>query len=119
MSEHAQSGHHDEVALQPQHHEELKFPWQYVIGFALSLVLTVIPLMLVVHHVIPLGPLTWAILGCAVLQIFIQLFMFMHFTHTGGSGPAYQTITLTIGFFFTFIFIGASIWIMSFHSVVS
>ena len=118
MSHQAPSGGHEPQAyVQP--HSDLKFPWQYVIGFVLSLILTTVPLWLVVNHVIPLGPLTWAILGFAVLQIFVQLFMFMHFTHTGGSGPAYQTITLTVGFFFTFVFIGASIWIMSFGSQVS
>ena len=100
-------------------HREHGFPWQYVIGFALSIVLTIIPLMLVVNHVIPMGPLTWTILGCALLQIVVQLFMFMHFTDTGGSGPAYQTITIGIGLFFAFVFVGASIWIMSFNSQVS
>ncbi|QSO51786.1 cytochrome C oxidase subunit IV family protein [Alicyclobacillus curvatus] len=118
MSEQAHSSHQDPGAHGAAH-QELSFPWQYVIGFALSLVLTIVPLWLVVNHVIPLGPLTWAILAFAILQIFVQLFMFMHFTHTGGSGPAYQTVTLTVGFFFTFVFIGASIWIMSFHAQVS
>lgn len=114
-----QHGHHESPEFQYGFHPELKFPWQYTIGFFLSIILTIAPLWLVVHHVIPLGPLTWAILGCAVLQIFVQLFMFMHFTSTGGSGPAYHTVTLAVGFFFTFIFIGASIWIMSFSSQVS
>jgi len=108
-----------DVMTQSHNDHEIGFPWQYVIGFILSLALTIVPLWLVVHHIIPLGPLTWTILGCAVLQIVVQLFMFMHFTDTGGSGPAYQTLTLGIGFLFTFIFIGASIWIMSFGSQVS
>ncbi|CAM3991541.1 cytochrome o ubiquinol/quinol oxidase subunit IV [Alicyclobacillus pomorum] len=103
----------------PTAHHEPSFPWQYVIGYVLSLVLTVIPLWLVLDHVLTPTPLTIGILFCAVLQIFVQLFMFMHFTHGDGSGePAYQTVVLSIGFFFTVVFAGASIWIMSFSSQV-
>ncbi|GMA50633.1 hypothetical protein GCM10025857_19900 [Alicyclobacillus contaminans] len=103
------SGQHPSTA-----HATPSFPWQYVIGFILSLVLTVIPLWLVLDHVWKPTPLVIGILLCAVLQIFVQLFMFMHFTHGDGNGPAYQTVILSIGFFFAIIFIGASIWIMSF-----
>lgn len=95
------------------------FPWQYVIGFIFSLVLTIIPLELVLHHVISMSPLVWAILACAVLQIVVQLFMFMHFTDTGGSGPGYHMVTLSIGILFAFLFILSSIWVMSFHYQVS
>jgi cytochrome o ubiquinol oxidase operon protein cyoD len=96
-----------------QHHSS--FPWQYVIGFVLSLVLTVIPLWLVLGHVLAPTPLVIGILFCAVLQIFVQLFLFMHFTQGDGSSPAYQTVLLGIGFFFTVVFVGCSIWIMSFN----
>jgi cytochrome o ubiquinol oxidase subunit IV len=96
-------------------HEHPSFPWQYVIGFVLSLVLTIIPLWLVLGHVLTPTPLVIGILFCAVLQIFVQLFLFMHFTQGDGSGPAYQTILLAIGFFFTIVFVGCSIWIMSFN----
>jgi cytochrome o ubiquinol oxidase operon protein cyoD len=105
--------HHSSTA-----HQHPSFPWQYVIGFVLSLVLTVIPLWLVLDHVLAPTPLVMSILFCAVLQIFVQLFLFMHFTQGDGSGPAYQTVLLAIGFFFAFVFIGASIWIMSFNSQV-
>src|SRR5579875_793701 len=111
MAEHA-----SQPVNQQEHAHEARFPWQYVIGFVLSLILTIIPLELVLHHVIPLSPLTWAALACAVLQIFVQLFLFMHFTSTGGSGPAYHSVTLTIGFLFAFLFVGASIWIMTFNN---
>lgn len=110
---------HQDTHSAASNHGHHGFPWQYVIGFILSLILTIIPLELVLHHVIAMSPLIWAILACAVLQIVVQLFMFMHFTDTGGSGPAYQTITVTIGILFAFLFILASAWIMSFGSQVS
>lgn len=102
-----------------QHGHEHGFPWQYVLGYVFSLILTIVPLWLVVNHVISMSPLTWAILGCAVLQIVVQLFMFMHFTDSDGGGPAYHVFTITNGLLVAGLFVFASLWIMSFHFQVS
>ena len=55
----------------------------YVIGFVLSLIFTVIPYYLVTNKTIAGSALLATILGIAVLQMFIQIFFFLHL----GRGP--------------------------------
>lgn len=55
----------------------------YVIGFALSLIFTVIPYYLVVNKVITGTSLLYTILGFAFLQMIIQVVFFLHI----GRGP--------------------------------
>lgn len=91
-----------------------------MLGYVFSLILTIVPLWLVVNHVVPASnPLTWIILGCAVLQIVVQLFMFMHFTESDGGGPAHHVLTITNGLLIAGLIVFASIWIMSFNYQVS
>lgn len=93
------------------------FPWQYTIGFILSVVLTLGALWLVLAHALPLGWLLLAILALASTQIFVQLFFFMHVLE--GEGPPYHAIALAVGLVFTIAIVGGSIWIMSFSAQVS
>lgn len=93
------------------------FPWKHIIGFILSLILTGATLWLALGHHMSGGALTFTIIFLAVIQIAIQLFMFMHLTETDGSRAHMWTILL--GFFFTFIVVAGSIWIMTFGSQVS
>lgn len=55
----------------------------YVIGFVLSLIFTIIPYYLVVNKVLSGNTLWVVILGIGVLQMFIQIFFFLHL----GRGP--------------------------------
>jgi cytochrome o ubiquinol oxidase subunit IV len=55
----------------------------YVMGFVLSLVFTLLPYYLVVHHTISGSALLMSILGFAVIQMLIQITFFLHL----GRGP--------------------------------
>lgn len=94
------------------------FPWHNVIGFVISLILTAVALFVGLHSGAPLGVILFVILGLAVMQIFVQLFFFMHVTETD-EGPAYQGFSLTLAFIFTIIIVAGSMWIMTFSAQVS
>jgi cytochrome o ubiquinol oxidase operon protein cyoD len=87
-----------------------------MIGFALSIVLTVIPLVLVLNHMLSKTALMVSILVAAVLQFVIQLFFFMHIRD--GEGPTYNVMALILGIVFAVTIIAGAIWIMSFNSQV-
>jgi len=91
---------------------ERRFPWLHVVGYVLSLILTVLAFLAVLHHWLTGNPLVTVIMVLAVLQIVVQLFFFMHFTE--GHGPKYHILALGFALLFTVAFVGGSIWIMSF-----
>ena len=83
----------------------------YIVGFILSLIFTIIPYYLVVNKVLTGNVLLAAILGFGVIQMFIQIFFFLHLGR--GPKPLYNIV-----FFFgtaslIVVVIGASIFIMS------
>jgi cytochrome o ubiquinol oxidase operon protein cyoD len=88
----------------------------YVIGFFLSIILTIIPLFLVLNHLMGKTALTVSILIAAVLQFVIQLFFFMHIRD--GEGPRYNAASLTLGIIFVLTIVIGSMWVMSFNYVV-
>lgn len=88
----------------------------YVIGFILSIVLTIIPLVLVMNHMLSKIPLLIMILVMAVLQFLVQLFFFMHIRE--GEKPRYNVMTLILGLVIVFTIVAGSVWIMSFNSQV-
>jgi cytochrome o ubiquinol oxidase operon protein cyoD len=90
---------------------------KYIVGYVASLVLTVLALWLVLSHGLGKQSLVLAILLLAALQVIVQLFLFMHVTE--GDGPPTHSIAIGMGFFFTLVFVLGSIWILSFHSMVS
>lgn len=98
------------------HHEE-RFPWMHVIGFVLSVLLTIVALWAVESHALHQGPLLFIIMALAVVQIFVQLFFFMHITEN--YGPAYHSVMLIIAVINVIAIVGGSMWIMSFNAQVS
>ena len=99
--------------MHEQHHGAIK---AYVTGFILSIVLTIIPLVLVLDHMLAKTALLVSILLAAVLQFVIQLFFFMHIRD--GEGPKYNVVALILGIVFVLTIVSGSIWIMSFNSQV-
>lgn len=95
-----------------QHHTEHGFPWSHIIGFVISIVLTLIALWMVLQHMLPPGGLITVILGLGVLQILVQLFFFMHVTES--QGPRYHLMGLSLGLIFVITIVAGSIWIMTF-----
>jgi cytochrome o ubiquinol oxidase operon protein cyoD len=88
----------------------------YVTGFIFSIVLTIIPLVLVLNHMLAKTALLVSILLAAVLQFVIQLFFFMHIRD--GEGPRYNVAALILGLVFVLTIVVGAIWIMSFNSVI-
>lgn len=100
------------LGLLSPHFAERRVPWNQVIGYIASLVLTFAALLLVVDHVLrPLGLLV-VILVLAVGQAALQLGVFMHLRES--RGPAWQIIPLGLAFMMAIGLIGMSIWIMLF-----
>lgn len=88
----------------------------YLTGFILSLILTIIPLILVLNHMLGKTILTISIFLAAFLQFVIQLFYFMHIRD--GEGPRYNAAALVLGIIFVLTIVIGAIWIMEFNSVV-
>lgn len=86
----------------------------YVIGFILSIVLTIIPLVLVMNHMLTKTALVVTIMVMAILQFVVQLFFFMHIRE--GEKPRYNVQTLVLGLVIVVTIVGGSIWIMAFNT---
>jgi cytochrome o ubiquinol oxidase operon protein cyoD len=95
------------------HHDS---PKMYIIGYILSVILTIIPMLLVFGHTLARTPLIIISLVAATLQIFVQLFFFMHVNE--GEKPAYHVMALILGAVFAITIIAGSVWIMSFNAQV-
>jgi cytochrome o ubiquinol oxidase operon protein cyoD len=83
----------------------------YVIGFVLSLIFTIIPYHLVVNKVLTGNTLLITILGIAVLQMFIQIFFFLHLGR--GPKPFYNVVFFFATAGIIVLVIGASLFIMN------
>ncbi|MDR7317230.1 cytochrome o ubiquinol oxidase subunit IV [Brevibacillus nitrificans] len=103
MTQHENHGDH-------HNHGSLK---SYVIGFILSIVLTIIPLVMVMNNMLDKTTTVIWILVMAVLQFIVQLFFFMHVRE--GEKPRYNVQTLVLGLVIVFTIIAGSIWIMMFN----
>ncbi|ASS65261.1 MULTISPECIES: cytochrome o ubiquinol oxidase subunit IV [unclassified Paenibacillus] len=113
MSQHSDShghghGHHEE-----HNHGSLK---SYTIGFIISIVLTVIPMLVVFNGLMSRTGTLLVILVTAILQLLVQLFFFMHINE--GEKPRYNVMALVLGFVIVITIVAGSVWIMSFNSVV-
>ncbi|MGZ0052330.1 cytochrome o ubiquinol oxidase subunit IV [Brevibacillus gelatini] len=102
MTQHQNHGDHN--------HGSLK---SYVIGFILSIVLTIIPLVLVMNQMMEKTALVITIMVMAILQFVVQLFFFMHIRE--GEKPRYNVQTLILGLVIVFTIVAGSIWIMMFN----
>lgn len=86
---------------------------EYVIGFILSIVLTIIPLVLVMNPILSKTATVISILVMGVLQFVVQLFFFMHIRE--GEKPRYNVQTLILGLVIVVTIIAGSLWIMLFN----
>ncbi|RDI41023.1 cytochrome C oxidase subunit IV family protein [Falsibacillus pallidus] len=68
----------------------------YYVSFALMILFTAIAFYLVMDWRLQLGPvvLKWILIGMAVVQVFLQLFIFMH---AGKGQKMYRMIALASG----------------------
>lgn len=82
----------------------------YIIGFVLSLIFTIIPYHLVVNKIMTGNPLLVVILVIAVIQMFIQIFFFLHLGR--GPKPFYNVVFFFATAGLIVIVVGASVFIM-------
>jgi cytochrome o ubiquinol oxidase operon protein cyoD len=80
----------------------------YILGFLLSIVMTLAAYFDVVYHIPHVLPI---ILSIAIVQVFVQLFFFLHL----GSGPNYRwnILVLLFAIMVIGILVGGSLWIMN------
>lgn len=82
----------------------------YLIGFVLAVVLSVIPFWLVATHVLP-PQRTLLVIGiAAVLQVLVHLRFFLHINFT--TTPKENVLALVFTALLIFIMVGGSFWIM-------
>ncbi|HET8552272.1 MAG TPA: cytochrome o ubiquinol oxidase subunit IV [Gammaproteobacteria bacterium] len=90
------------------HHGSLR---GYLTGFALAIILTIIPFWLVMGHVIASPAVTiFVVLALAVVQIMVHVIYFLHldFRSEGGWNMMAFIFTAVL----VIIVLGASIWVM-------
>ncbi|HET9850312.1 MAG TPA: cytochrome o ubiquinol oxidase subunit IV [Candidatus Saccharimonadales bacterium] len=95
------------TSRQPEHHGSVQ---TYTAGFIFSIALTVVAYLLVSQGVYSGWNLVYAILGLAIIQLFVQMIFFLHL----GSGPSRKWNLTTFGLMITIVLIVVvgSVWIM-------
>jgi cytochrome o ubiquinol oxidase operon protein cyoD len=81
---------------------------QYAIGFALAIILTVIPFALVMNHTLAATPLVIA--GFALAQIVVHVVYFLHVD--ASEEKRWNLMALLYTAVMVFIVLGGSLWIM-------
>lgn len=82
----------------------------YIIGFVLSILLTIIPYYIVVYLDISSGFKTLAVVLLALAQLFVQLVFFLHLNTRSEKGWNFLSFVFTM--LVVIILIGGSLWIM-------
>lgn len=98
-----------------KHHASHGSMKTYVIGFLLSIVLTIIPLVIVMNGMLDKTAATIVILVMAVLQFAVQLFFFMHVKE--GENAHWNMMALILGIVILLTIVAGSIWIMTYNQV--
>lgn len=101
------SKHTDHAAIPGAGHGTLK---SYIIGFILSIALTVIPYAIVVHHLLSADAVIIAIVALGIVQLLVQLIFFLHLS----SAPDQRWNVMTFAFtvLILVILVIGSLWIM-------
>ncbi|MCB8887772.1 MULTISPECIES: cytochrome o ubiquinol oxidase subunit IV [Halomonadaceae] len=82
----------------------------YVLGLVLSLVLTIIPFGAVMMGAFSTPVTVWIIVITAVLQMLVQLVMFMHLNTKADEGWNMMSFVFTVSILA--LVVGGSLWIM-------
>ncbi|MBK4775794.1 cytochrome o ubiquinol oxidase subunit IV [Candidatus Pantoea edessiphila] len=83
----------------------------YIFGFILSVVLTNIPFWMVISHSTSHYVMLGIIVSCAIIQILVHLFCFLHLDSKSENG--WNMISLVFSALIILIIVTGSIWIMS------
>lgn len=82
----------------------------YTIGFILSVALTIVAFAVVILGGLPYWAIVLTILSLAVMQLFVQLYFFLHITDEGR--PRLKTHTFVSALIVVIIVVFGSLWIM-------
>lgn len=82
----------------------------YIIGFALSIILTLAAYFLIVHHVLSNETAIATILSLGALQVWVQLFYFLHVGKE--QKPRWNRLVLLLMTLLLAILVLGSLWIM-------
>ena len=88
------------------------FPWSHVVGFGLSIVLTLLALWIGFASDFSVRTIMIIVVTLALIQAAIQLLMFMHITESDSS--RIQIGTILYAAFIAVAVVAGSIWVMSF-----
>lgn len=102
------SDHPDKQVQSTNHHGSVG---SYVTGFALSILLTIIPFYMVKNQVLDSTPLLVAVLVLAAAQMLVQMFFFLHLGR--GPKPFYNVVFFAATAGMIVLVVGASIFIMN------
>lgn len=82
----------------------------YIVGFILSLILTLIPYFIVIYHWVNANFLLPTILIFAMLQLVVQLLFFLHLGRE--TKPRWKLVIFISFISIIIIIVGGSLWIM-------
>ena len=82
----------------------------YIIGFILSILLTIIPYALVVNHLLVGYSLIIAVVILGIIQLLVQLIFFLHLS--SHSSQRWNLITFLFTVLIVVILVIGSLWIM-------
>lgn len=82
----------------------------YIIGFILSIILTIVPYFIVVKHMLPVEVMAIVVFVLAIGQLFIQLVFFLHLNSS--SEQRWNLITIMFTAVVLLILVIGTIWIM-------
>ena len=82
----------------------------YIIGFILSIVLTIVPYIMVVHHSFAVETILISIVAIAIVQLLIQLIFFLHLDTKNGESNNSLAFIFTV--IIIVILVTGSLWIM-------
>ena len=100
-------------------HEHGSFK-SYMVGFALCVILTLIPFMLVMYPVGPRSLTLTVFVITAVVQVIVQLVFFLHLNRKTEDGWNFASFIFTL--LILLIIIGLSVWIiwsMHYHMMIN
>lgn len=109
---HSKATHPDSHDHHDGAHGSLK---SYLIGFALSIVLTIIPLAVVLGGLLTNSAAVAVVLITAILQFVVQMVFFMHLKDE--KQPRYNLMALLLALVIVVTVVAGSIWIMMYNVV--
>lgn len=105
MSDHHDHGHHGHDVHVTHYSQK-----DYLVGFVLAAILTIIPFWLVMGNVLAPETTKWVILAFAGIQLIVQMVYFLHLNSKAEGGWNMMALILTI--VILVIVMAGSIWVM-------